>query len=209
MTKLLYIESSPRKDRSKSIQVSNEFLSVYKETHPDDDIEVIDLWSYPLPEFDGETINAKYRILHGQDHTAKEAAAWDVVVKIVEQFNSAQKYLFSVPMWNFGLPYKLKHYIDVLTQPGLTFSFSPETGYKGLVTGKTAVVVYSRGGEYSSNPDVMAYDFQKPYIETWLGFIGFTDIRPIIVEPTLADPETVGNIEKASLAIAVETARMV
>ena len=62
------------------------------------------------------------------------------MTKIAEHFKSADKYVFSLPMWNFGIPYKLKHFIDVLVQPGLTFSFSPETGYKGLVTGKPAVV---------------------------------------------------------------------
>ena len=29
------------------------------------------------------------------------------------------------------------------------------------------------------------------YIETWLGFIGFTEIKSVIMEPTLSDPETI------------------
>jgi FMN-dependent NADH-azoreductase len=44
-------------------------------------------------------------------------------------------------MWNFGVPYVLKHYIDVITQPGLTFSFNPATGFSGLVTGRPATVI--------------------------------------------------------------------
>ena len=55
---------------------------------------------------------------------------------MIERFKGADKYLFSLPMWNFGIPYKLKHYIDVLVQPTYTFSFSPKEGYKGLVTRK-------------------------------------------------------------------------
>ncbi len=96
-------------------------------------------------------------------------------------------------MWNFGIPYKLKHYIDVLTQPGLTFSYSPSEGYKGLVTGKPAAVVYARGGSYPPGSGAEGMDFQKSYFETLLKFIGFTDIRPIVVEPTLADK---GSVEK-------------
>ena len=42
----------------------------------------------------------------------------------------------------------MKHLIDVIVQPGLTFSFSPTEGYKGLVTGKKAAAVYARGGAY-------------------------------------------------------------
>lgn len=52
-------------------------------------------------------------------------------------------------MWNFGIPYRLKQYIDILVQPGYTFSYSPEQGYTGLVN-KPAAVVYARGGDYSS-----------------------------------------------------------
>ena len=61
-------------------------------------------------------------------------------------FKSADKYLVSLPMWNFSIPYKLKQYIDLLVHRGLTFSFTPEGGYKGLVTGKPLVAVYARGG---------------------------------------------------------------
>jgi FMN-dependent NADH-azoreductase len=52
-----------------------------------------------------------------------------------------------LPMWNFGVPYVFKPYIDVLIQPGL-ISFDPQSGYKGLVTGKKAAAMYARGGAY-------------------------------------------------------------
>jgi FMN-dependent NADH-azoreductase len=188
MTKLFYIEASPRKERAYSIKVAQQFLKIYKETNPNHTIEPFDLWQTSLPEFDGATINAKYRILHGDTHTDAEARAWNSVEELFNQFDSADKFVFSLPMWNFGVPYKLKHYIDIITQPGLSFSFSPETGYSGLVTGKPAAVIYARGGEYSSSEAAAGMDFQKRYLEMWLGFIGFTDITPILVEPTLSDP---------------------
>ena len=53
------------------------------------------------------------------------ASAWAGVRAIVDRFKSADKLLISVPMWNFGIPYALKHYIDVITQPGLTFAWTP------------------------------------------------------------------------------------
>jgi FMN-dependent NADH-azoreductase len=192
MAKLLIIEASPRKTRSASIQVADAFAAAYADANPDDTVEKLDLWALDLPAFDGDTINAKYRVLHGQKHTAEEAAAWKAVADMANRFASADKFLFSVPMWNFGIPYQLKHFIDIITQPGLTFSYTPEEGYKGLVTGKPAAVVYARGGAYSDD-SMKAMDFQKPYVELLLGFIGFTDIREIVVEPTLMadDPEAV------------------
>jgi FMN-dependent NADH-azoreductase len=47
-------------------------------------------------------------------------------------------------MWNFGIPYVLKHYIDILVQPGDIFSYPPDTGYSGHVTGKPVMLVCAR-----------------------------------------------------------------
>lgn len=191
MTKLLYIESSPRKERSHSSAAARSFLDAYQAAHPGDQIETIDLWTLKLPEFGDAVLNAKYAILHGQPFTPEQQAAWNGVVALANRFKAADKYLISVPMWNFGVPYRLKHFIDVITQPGLTFSFSPEKGYQGLVTGKPVAVAYARGGEYPAGTDHEAYDLQKKYLELWLGFIGFTRVQSIVVEPTLGAPEAV------------------
>ena len=136
MTKLLHIQASPRIGRSASIAVAEHFLDVYRAKHPGDTVETLNLWEADLPEFDGATIDAKYAVLHGQSHTPAQLEAWQEVERIADHFKSADKYLLSLPMWNFGIPYKLKHFIDVLVQPGLAFSFTPEAGYKGLITGK-------------------------------------------------------------------------
>lgn len=206
MAKLLYIESSPRKSRSKSIEVATAFLEAYKQANPDDTIETIDLWEKQLPEFDGYTIDAKYQVLHGQGHDADQAAAWQAVVDVCNQFKAADKYLISVPMWNFGIPYKLKHYIDVLAQPGQTFSFDPESGYSGLVTGKPVAVVYARGGAYSAD-EAKGMDMQKGYLEMLLGFIGFTDIHNIVIEPTLAAPDDVSSTIESRKKTAADIAK--
>ncbi len=204
MATLLHIVASPRVDRSHSRHVADAFLDAYRQAHPDDTVETLDLWSEDLPPFDGEVINAKYAVLHGKPHNEAEAAAWQRVVAMADRFKAPDKYLFSLPMWNFGIPYKLKHYIDVIAQPGLTFAVSPEGQYSGLVTGKPAAVVYARGGAYSSEP-ARGFDFQKPYLEFMLGFFGFTDVRPIVVEPTLAgDPK---QARETANAQAVEVAR--
>lgn len=189
MSRLLYIEASPRKERSASIQIAKTFISEYERTHPGDTVETLDLWSITLPEFDGHVIDSKYVILHGLEHTDEQRQAWSRVEDVISQFTGADKYLFSLPMWNFGIPYKLKHYIDVIVQPGYTFSFSPEEGYKGLVTGKPVAAIYARGGAYGSGTGAEAYDLQRPYLEHILGFMGFGDFQTILVEPMLASPE--------------------
>jgi FMN-dependent NADH-azoreductase len=207
MAKLLYIEASPRKDRSRSIRVARAFLAAHQKSHPNDSVETLDLWATTLPPFHGPTIEAKYAILQGESHTPEQAQAWKSVVDVIEHFKSADKYLFSLPMWNFGVPYVLKHYIDVLIQPGLTFSFDPATGYKGLVTGRKAVAIYARGGAYSPGTGMEDYDLQSKTIAGIFGFIGITDLVNIFVEPTLGPAEvTEAGLAKAE-ELAVSTAK--
>ena len=189
MVRLLYIQTSPRKDRSASISVAKTFIEAYRKTHNNDRIETIDLWQMPLPEFNGEVINAKYAILNGLEHTETQKQAWQAVEKVISQFTGSDKYLFSLPMWNFSIPYKLKHYIDIIVQPGYTFSFSPEEGYKGLVTDKPVAAIYARGGAYGPDSGMASYELQKTYLETVLGFMGFSEFHAIAVEETLGPAE--------------------
>jgi FMN-dependent NADH-azoreductase len=209
MSKLLHIQASPRIERSASIAVAEHFLDVYRAAHPADSVETLNLWEAELPAFDGATIDAKYAVLHGQKHTPAQLEAWRAVTGIADHFKSADKYLFSLPMWNFSIPYKLKHFIDVLVQPGLAFSFTPETGYQGLVTGKPAVAIYARGGAYGPGSGAEGYDAQSPYLRQILGFIGFTDIKEIFVESTLSGPKAkdaavaAGNQQAAEWASAI------
>ena len=91
MANLLYIEASPRKKRSYSINVAQQFLQTYKQANPTDTIETLDLWQTPLPAFDGAMIDAKYRIMHGETHTDSEAAAWSSIVEHFNHFNNADK----------------------------------------------------------------------------------------------------------------------
>ena len=189
MSRMLYIEASPRKKRSASIEIAKTFISEYERTHPEDVVETLDLWDTRLPEFDGHVIDSKYVILHGLEHTEEQKQAWGAVEDVISQFTRADKHVFSLPMWNFSIPYKLKHYIDVIVQPGYTFSFSPEEGYKGLMTGKPIATIYARGGAYGSGTGAESYDLQKAYLEHILGFMGFSDIETILIEPTLSSPE--------------------
>lgn len=196
MSKLLHLEASPRKERAYSVQAAAKFLEAYHASHPDNEIETVDLWRIKLPELNHDTLNAKYKILHGLELSAGEAAAWAKVTDLVAHFKDADHYLWSLPMWNFGLPYKLKHFLDVIIQPGLTFGFSPENGYSGLVVNRPAVIIAARGGEYSSTPVAGENDFQLPYLEHLLRFIGFTDIKTVKLEPTLK-----GGVQGAEAAL--------
>jgi FMN-dependent NADH-azoreductase len=104
---------------------------------------------------------------------------------------STLKTLRRVLEWNFGIPYRLKQLIDLISQKDILFSFDG-SGFRGLLKARKAAVVYARGLDYlsaGSSTSEATYDFQRPYMEMWLRFIGLTDISHIIVEKTLFGPK--------------------
>ena len=206
MNKLLYLQASPRIERSYSIAAADAFAKAYQEINPSHEIKTMNLFEKELPAFDGFTLAARYAIMHGTDPSEAEKAAWRAVEKVIEEFTSADKYVMAVPMWNFGLPYKLKHYLDVVVQPGYTFKYSPEEGFSGLVTGKPVFVAYARGGAYPPGSETESFDLQTRYLEQVLGFMGFTDICKLIIEPTVSDPESLIALKEEAVRQAEEMA---
>ncbi len=196
MSKLLYIQASPRAPRSYSIVVADAFIEAYKQKHPDDKIVTLNVFDASIPNFDGLAVQAKYTILHGKSHSKEEKQIWKNVEEVIEQFTSADKYALAVPMWNFGIPYRLKQYIDLLVQPGYIFNYSEEKGYEGLVVGKPLLGVYARGGEYAAGSQTEAFDLQTKYIELIFRFMGFEDMRSIVIEPTLMGGSDVAEVKR-------------
>lgn len=204
MATVLHIRATATGEISYSLRLAEAFLKSYLETHPGDTVDTLNVVEDAIPEFLGLAARGKYRILHGEPHTDEEAEAWREVETDIERFKKVDKFVISSPMWNFSIPYRLKQYFDVIVQPGYTFSYSPEKGYTGLVTGRPAMLILARGSEYAAGTEAAAFDFQRPYLETILRFIGFTDIGVIVVEPTLqAGPE----VAEQRLAAAIATAR--
>ena len=187
MSRLLYIQASPRGQRSHSVAVADAFIEAYEQKHPDDEIVILNVFDASIPNFDGLAVQAKYTILHGKSHSEEELRAWKNVEHVISLFTSADKYVLATPMWNFSIPYRLKQYIDLLVQPGYTFSYSQDKGYEGLVVGKPLLAVCARGGEYPVGSEAEMFDLQLRYIELLFGFMGFKDIRSVVVEPTLQD----------------------
>ena len=203
--KINYIECSPRGKRSYSTRIAQAYIEQAKKNIPDLELNHINPWSVNLPEFDGDMLNAKYSVISGTDPSADEVSAWSNVKNIFDEFNNADHYLFSVPMWNFNIPYKLKHYIDIITQPGMSWSYTPEDGYKGLMTDKTATIIYATGDGYGEGTGFESFDMQKPYVNLWLTFLGFKKIERVVIDRTLFDAETA---EKNALDVALKLANI-
>jgi FMN-dependent NADH-azoreductase len=174
MGTVLLVNASPKGKRSASARIAAAFLDAYRERHPEDTIREIALFHYDLPEFGSLEVEAKFAPIFGEPVTTDHREAWTRIEREIEIFKSADKILLASPMWNLGIPYKLKHYIDILVQPTLTFGYDRERMmHIGLVRNKPLQLILTRSsvlpGDFS--------DFQLPYLKYIFEFIGIHDIR--------------------------------
>ncbi|MBJ2159965.1 FMN-dependent NADH-azoreductase [Variovorax sp. IB41] len=203
MKELLYIEASPRKSRSASIEVARAFIDAAQVRHPGCKVTVRDLWGSPLPELSQDMMDAKYAGIQGLERTAAQRTAWEDIERLAAPFHAADHILLALPLWNFGIPYRLKQFIDLVTHKDVLFRFDAN-GMSGMLATPKATVVCARGLDYplGDGGSAHAMDFQKPYIETWLRFIGVKQVDTVVVEKTLLGAE----VDTASRAAARQEA---
>lgn len=214
MATLLYIEASPRGDKSLSSRVAGAFLQSYLQVNPQDQIDHLHLFRDHLPSFGAEGAGQKMAQIASLVNTGKGIAAageWQGVLGEIERLKSADKVLISAPMWNYSIPYPLKHYIDLICQPGLTFYVDRQGQYVGMVKGKPLQLILASGSEYEMRfpreDDGTRTDFQRAYLEHIGRFIGFEDIRCIKVQPGAGAPQAVEAMLAKKMAEASVAAR--
>lgn len=201
--KLLHIIATPREEKSRTLKVSNAFLETLKSRQPDLKIDELNLYKEPPPPLTVKQIDGKYVLLGGRDLSDDLKDAWGDIIKTIGRFMAADMYVISTPMWNFSIPYELKHYIDIIVQPKFLFQYT-ESGPEGLAKNKKMFVITSRGGDYSEGSPFKEYDHQEPYLRAIFGFIGISDINFIYAQPMDAmGPE----VQKAKLEEAIATAK--
>lgn len=200
MPRLLHVSASPRGSASESLALGEQFLASVRDVRPDVEIDTFDLWDGTLPAFGPAAAGAKMALFAGQEPTGEQVDAWQAATATFERFAAADEYLFTVPMWNHGIPYVLKQLIDVVSQPGMVFSFDPEAGYTGLLTGKRAAVIYTSAVYGPGRPASFGADFQAPYLDGWLRWIGIHDITVVEFRPNLATADADADRQRAHAA---------
>lgn len=180
--RLLHIISCARDEKSRTRSVSNEFLNSLQTKYPNLIVEDLDLFKVELPDIIGGAVDAKYTLMSGGSLDEQTQTIWDRITEYSYNFVSYDAYLISSPMWNFSIPYKLKHYIDVIMQAGILFRFT-ESGVEGLAKNKKMFCISSRGNDYSTGSQMHPFDFQEPYLRSIFGLAGIYDISFINVQP--------------------------
>ena len=197
MTKLLFVQASPRDAESKSIQIAETYLATLRAANPDLVVDTLNPWDADLPAFDGNKVAAKMNVITGQDQNAAEKTAWDQITAIANRFIAADRYLLAVPMWNGGIPYRLKQYIDLIHQPGLLWGLDPQTGYFGLLKNKHATLALTSGAYAPHFPSpAFGIDHHSTYLRAWLNQAGVADIDELRFQPSLLTADPAGDLER-------------
>jgi FMN-dependent NADH-azoreductase len=193
MTRLLHVISSPRGEESESNRIAGVFLESYLPGARDVEVDTLDLWDGSLPGYYGRGVEAKMNALAGKDPVGAAATAWADVKRVFARFAAADEYLFTVPMWNHGVPWILKHFIDTVSQRGMLFDLDPETGYTGRMGGRRAMVVFTSGVWAPDVGPEFGTDFHSNYFLDWLRLGGITDVNVARYQPNLMSADVDAN----------------
>jgi FMN-dependent NADH-azoreductase len=176
---LLHVQSSPNITTSVTRSLSTEFVQAWAASHAETEVDLLDLAKDPLPHWGPDAISG---FLTPEDkRTPAQQAAVDLSERLIQQVEAAKILVIACPMYNMSMPTQLKSWIDYLSRPGRTFKFTGQAQSKGLIWGKKAFVILSRGGDYSQAP-ASSSDFQEPLLRANLGLMGISDITYIRAE---------------------------
>ena len=201
MAKLFHLQCSPWAN-SQSAAVARSFLARFAERRPAWDVDTLDVWRERLPDFDGAALEAKYARQEGRAFSPAQQEAFASIERMAVRLSLADRVLISTPLWNFGIPYKLKHWFDLIIQPGLTFRFDPDRGYIPLLKDRPAVLIVASGSDFTTGMNRGRMDMATPYVREALRFIGIRDLQVILVGPTAGPREPA----EAALRRAMSTA---
>jgi FMN-dependent NADH-azoreductase len=173
MATLLHLNTSPLAS-SVSRELTREFVSNWKASHPTGQVIDRDLAANPPKPLDQATIYATFTPEEARQPEQKDLIAYSD--EAIAELEKADEYVIGVAMHNFSIPAVLKLWIDQVVRRGRTFSYGAE-GPKGLLSGKKATVLVATGGVYDAGSPYAAFNFIDPYLRTILGFIGITDVK--------------------------------
>lgn len=176
MSSVLVVTSSLSGPASVSNQLVERTVAELRAANPGVRVTTRDLGRSPIPHLDGDTVAG----VRAEPTTEAARAARALSDELVAELKRADIIVVGAPMYNFGIPSTLKTWFDYVLRAGVTFRYT-ETGPVGLVEGKRAIVVLSRGGFYSEGP-AQSFDSQEPHLRTLFGFIGVTDVTFVRAE---------------------------
>lgn len=175
MKTLLQIKASLFSDQGQSSQLAERFVAGWKAANPGARIVTRDLSRDPVPHLTAERFQAF--LAKPGERTLQQQADAAYSDALIDELKAADVIVLALPMYNFGVPSTLKAYFDHIARAGHTFRYTAN-GAEGLLEGKKAIVVATRGGVYAGTP----LDTQTAYVRDFLRFIGIDDVEFVYAE---------------------------
>ncbi|MCW6531919.1 FMN-dependent NADH-azoreductase [Sphingomonas lycopersici] len=176
--KLLHVDSSILGPASVSRQLSEAIVAAERAAHPGIEVTRLDLATDAIGHLTGVHLAAGQGVVPETAALAEDVAAGAAAL---DAFLAADIVVIGAPMYNFGIPSQLKAWIDRLAVAGKTFRYTAN-GPEGLAGGKKVIVASSRGGFYSGDTAMAAFDYQEKYLRAVFNFFGVTDVTFVRAE---------------------------
>ena len=191
-TTLLYLDASPRGERSQSRALGQKFVEAWRESHPKATVITRDVGREPPPFVTEAWVEGAFAPALQQSPAAQAAIA--VSNRLVDELLSADQIVIATPIYNLSIPAVLKAWIDQIVRVGRTFAME-DGGYRGLAGGRRATVIVASGGDFRPGTSAAGYNFLEPYLRAVLGFIGISDVE-IVYAHSLAVSEPVAQASR-------------
>ena len=185
---ILQINASIRGTASHSSRLASEVVARLQQSG--DSVQLRDLGANPPAAIDPAALQALFT--PAEQRTPEQAARVAQDDALITELQAADTLVIGMPMYNFTVPVQFKSWLDAICRAQVTFRYTA-SGPEGLLTGKRAVIVLARGGNYTPDSDT-----QVPYLRQVLGFVGITDLTFIHAEGLNLGPDA----EAAALAAA-------
>ena len=182
MATVLIVKAHPLDpQKSYALRALEEFETRFASLHPEDRIEIVDVFEDQIPTLDKPLLEAMAAAKKGEEIASEQAKRLERYNAFTQQFLSADKIVVVNPLWNLNVPSQLVSWINTINVAGLTFKYGPE-GSIGLIKDKKLLHIQSNGGVYAGQ------DPAAQYIKSIFEFLGLKDIQQVFIEGQSADP---------------------
>jgi FMN-dependent NADH-azoreductase len=172
---VLKLTSSLQGDAGQSSRLASEFVKHLVAGRPGVRVVERDLAGHPVPHLTAERFAAF--AAPPEQRTPAQAEIVAESDALIAELRDADTVVIGLPLYNYGIPSTLKAYFDHVARAGVTFRYTAG-GPEGLLRGKRAIVLATRGGRHAGTPR----DTQTGYIREILGFLGIVDVEFVYAE---------------------------
>ncbi len=195
MKTLLQIQASIFSNGGESSRLAAQFVDQWSAANPGAQVIRRDLAAQTVPHLTAERFQSF--LAKPEERTPAQQAVASFSDGLIDELERADVIALGLPMYNFGVPSTLKAYFDHVARAGKTFKYTA-TGPEGLLKGKHAVVIATRGGLYAGTP----LDTQTGYVRDFLRFLGIEDVEFVYAEGlAMGDASKGESIAKAGHAV--------